>query len=75
MQIFNMSVTYLQSIKRIYWKLLEKLISQIMQYLRHVKCNSSPMLLTEKGTVFHKTDFKKKFTDFWKNAIVLKGFL
>ena len=23
----------------------------------HVKCNGSPVSLTEKGTVFHKTDF------------------
>ena len=23
---------------------------------RHVKCNGSPVSLTEKGTVFHKTD-------------------
>ena len=30
MHIFNMSVTYLQSVKKIQWKLLEELISQSM---------------------------------------------
>ena len=42
---------------------------------RHVKCNGSPVSLTEKGTVFHKTDFKKNSLIFEKNAIVFKGFL
>ena len=32
MHIFNMSVTYVQSIKRVHWSLSEKLISQIMNY-------------------------------------------
>ena len=32
MHIFNMSVTYLQSVKKIQWKLLEELISQSMHY-------------------------------------------
>ena len=33
---------------------------------RHVKCNGSPLSPTEKGTVFHKTDFKKKSRIFEK---------
>ena len=37
MHIFDMSVTYLQSIKRIHWKLLEELISQSMHYLYYCK--------------------------------------
>ena len=32
MHIFNMSVTYLQSVEKIQWKLQEKLISQSMYY-------------------------------------------
>ena len=32
MPIFNMSVTYLQSVEKIQWKLLEELISQSMHY-------------------------------------------
>ena len=32
MHIFNMSVTYQQSVKKIQWKLLEELISQSMYY-------------------------------------------
>ena len=32
MHIFNMSVTYMQSIKRVHWKLSEQLISQRMHY-------------------------------------------
>ena len=29
----------------------------VVSDFRHVKCNGSPVSLTEKGTVFHKTDF------------------
>ena len=32
MHIFNMSVTYLQNVKKIQWKLYEELISQSMYY-------------------------------------------
>ena len=32
MHIFNMSVTYLQSVEKIQWKLYEELISQSMYY-------------------------------------------
>ena len=32
MHIFNMSVTYLQNVKKIQWKLYEELISQSMPY-------------------------------------------
>ena len=34
--------------------------------IRHVKCNGSPVSLTEKGTVFHKMDFLKKSRIFEK---------
>ena len=54
MHIYNMCVTYLQSIKRIHWKLLEELISQNMHcqyYGKHLavkttkwhnSCNTDP---------------------------------
>ena len=32
MHIFNMSVTYLQSVEKVQWKLKEELISQSMYY-------------------------------------------
>ena len=32
MHIFNISVTYLQSVEKIHWKLLGELISQNMHY-------------------------------------------
>ena len=37
MHIFNMYVTYLPSVKKIQWKLLEELISQSIYYQSHYK--------------------------------------
>ena len=42
--------------------------------IRHVKCNGSPLSLTENGTVFHKTDFLKKTWIFEKTLLCSKDF-
>ena len=41
---------------------------------RHVKCNGSSVSLTEKGPVFHKTDFLKKSKIFEKKLLCSKDF-
>ena len=44
MQIFNLSVTYLQSVENIQWKLKGELISQSMYYqLLFTRCSHQKM--------------------------------